>query len=185
MYLSSFVLYPDKNSFTDNSGNYRLVTVDGYRHRTPSPSYHQAIQNGLFLSIYIFVTKLTMQTKESCSGVNISEQDCIRPSVLCPHSRQNHTDIPRNQFYPIFQVNKYGCKKVRNLTLKTILWIVVCCAISIEMPLFEWKFIVSDLLCLLKVLLRPFLLRNSNSRAPKINSIKFFLQDKLKSFPKN
>ena len=33
------------------------------------------------------------------------------------------------------------------------------------------------------MLSRPFLLRNSNSRAPKIKSIIFFLQDKLKSLP--
>ena len=57
-------------------------------------------------------------------------------------------------------------------------------AMPIKMPLFEWKFIVFCLLCLLKVLLRPFLLRNSNSRAPKIQSILFFFRINWRVFLK-
>ena len=79
MSLILSILYPDKNSFADNSGNYRLVTVDKYRHPW-SPDRN--------VNLEAYSCQYTLSSwNSSCKPKNFIqeldyEHDCIRPSVL-------------------------------------------------------------------------------------------------------
>ena len=109
MSLILSILYPDKNSFADNSGNYRLVTVDKYRH-PQSPDRN--------VNLEAYSCQYTLSSWNQSGNQRILFRNFIMNTTVSVRLSLVFSYVIISLF---LNLDRYGSKKVRNLTLELIL----------------------------------------------------------------